>query len=252
MTAVGRSQLILPLRDRAHFLDQFFDQDDAGGLFIPGDLDVVVGEEIDLEIAFMQEQVRFRLRTTVLWKRGEVGRRAEPGIGLGFLPSEATTKGQLLRFARGEDVGHIERATRRFSLPLEVKLTVQQQGSRVVLTDDLSEGGCFLLLDPPLSIGTPVEVTFRSPGALFSWLTVPGRVAWRRTATGDPHRAGMGIEFLLVDPNRRRRLARLIELVRERVGREIQVAPPRNPSSVPSPSSSSSSPPHRSSMLPRK
>lgn len=249
MTSPGRSQLILPLRNRAQFVEQCFDQDDSGGLFVPGDLDVALGDEVDLEIAFVEEQVRFHIRAVVRWKRASAGRRALPGVGLGFLPSEATTKGQLLRFARGEDVDHVEREGRRYALHLEVKLGVEGAPSRVVSTDDMSEGGCFLLVDPPLPIGTNVEITLRAPGALFSWLTLKGRVAWRRSQ-GSAQRGGVGVEFRFADDRQRRRMAKLLVLLRERLGRELRVLPPKVSSTTSAPPGSTL--PQRSSMLPRK
>jgi Tfp pilus assembly protein PilZ len=261
--ASGRSQLILPLRNRAQFLEQSFDQDDSGGLFVPGDLDVELGDEVDLEIAFVEEQVRFHIRAVVRWKRASAGRRALPGVGLGFLPSEATTKGQLLRFARGDDVDHVEREARRYALHLEVKLAVDGAPARVVTTDDMSEGGCFLLVDPPLPLGTTVQITLRAPGALFSWLTLPGRVAWRRSQ-GHAQRSGIGVEFRFADERQRRRMAKLLVLLRERVGRELRVLPPRVPTSTAptmaapattapaTTAQATSATPLRSSMLPRK
>ncbi len=255
MVTTGRPQLLLPLRNRAQFLEQSFDQDATGGLFVPGDLDVSLGDEVDLEIAFVAEQVRFHIRAVVLWKRPASGRRAPQGVGLGFLASEATTKGQLLRFARGEDVDHVEREGRRYALHIEVKLGVDGTAPQVVRTDDMSEGGCFLLVDPPLPIGTVVHVTLRAPGALFSWLTLRGRVAWRRTQghERDGARNGVGVEFLFDDESQRRRMARLLVNVRERLGREVRVVPPRPTTTTPTSAPPTTSiPPHRSSMLPRK
>jgi len=258
MSAAGRPQLILPLRGGAQFAAQSFDQDDTGGLFVPGDLDVALGDEVDLEIAFVKEQVRFHIRAVVRWKRPSSGRYAEQGVGLGFLPSEATTKGQLLRFARGGDVEHVEREGRRYALHLEVKLTVEGALPRVVHTDDMSEGGCFLLVDPPLPIGTAVVVTLRAPGALFSWLTLKGRVAWRRTQgheTNGPGN-GVGVEFRFEDERQRRRMSKLLLHLRERLGRAVRVLPsrppPPRPTSPPAPAPASTAPPQRSSMLPRK
>ena len=43
-----RAQLLLPLRNRAAFLDAHFDKGDAGGLFVPGELDVELGDDVDV------------------------------------------------------------------------------------------------------------------------------------------------------------------------------------------------------------
>jgi Tfp pilus assembly protein PilZ len=245
LTTPARSQLLLPLRDRAQFAAQAFDHDTQGGLFVPGDVDVEEGEDVDLEIAFMREQVRFHIRAVVLWKRASAGRRAEAGVGLGFPESEAATRDRILAFARGSDVDHVEREARRYALHLEVKLTVDGE-ARVVSTDDMSEGGCFLLVEPPLPMGTAVRVTLRAPGALFSWLTLHGRVAWQRT---QPGRTGVGVAFLFDDGRERRRMEKLLVLLRERLGREVHVKPVRASSTS---THTPSMVPVRSSLLPRK
>ena len=218
---------------------------------MPGDVDVALGEEVDLEIAFVEEQVRFHIRAVVRWKRSAAGRRMLPGVGLGFLSSEHTTKNRLLSFVRGDDVDHVEREGRRYALHLEVKLAVPDAPSRVVTTDDMSAGGCFLLVDRVMAIGTFVELTLRAPGALFSWLTLKGRVAWRRS---HGERVGVGVEFLFAGEGQRRRMEKLLLVLRERLGREVHVQPVRlsAPTSPPSSSSNSPSSVSRSSMLPRK
>ncbi len=216
---------------------------------MPGEIDVALGEEVDLEIAFVEEQVRFHIRAIVRWKRPAAGRRMEPGVGLGFLSSEHTTKNRLLSFVRGEDVDHVEREGRRYALHLEVKLTLTDAPARVVSTDDLSVGGCFLLVDRALAIGTVVELTLRAPGAIFSWLTLKARVAWRRS---HGERVGVGVEFLFVDDAQRHRMEKLLAVLRERLGREVHVQPVRTGTAPPASSPPSTSPPGRSSMLPRK
>jgi hypothetical protein len=90
---------------------------------------------------------------------------------------------------------------------------------------------------------------------LFSWLTLRGRVAWRRTQghERDGARNGVGVEFLFDDESQRRRMARLLVNVRERLGREVRVVPPRPTTTTPTSAPPTTSiPPHRSSMLPRK
>ena len=235
-----RAQLMLPLRNRAAFLDAFFsksaaagDQSDqsGSGLFVPGELDVELGDEVDVELTFSEEQVRFHIRAVVKWKRSNVGRRAlPPGIGIEFLASEARTQAQIVRFAEGkESVSHIDRE-RRWALHVDVQVTgetVQLTGT----TDDLSEGGCFLSTDAPLEPGTKLSVKMRSPRALlFGWLTLQGFVAWRRE---QPGRNGVGIEFKFESERQKKKLKKIVEVWKERALRDVRIKVPRVTSTPP-------------------
>lgn len=241
---------MLPQRNRAAFLSQSFDSDADGGLFVPGDLDVDVGAEIELEIHFLEEDVRFRIRALVRWKR-VVGRRAAPpGVGLTFLASEHNARTQLVAFANGSTITHKERDGRR--LPGHVEARVDFVGAKpskpavVCHTDDVSHGGCFLLLTPPPAIGTQLKVRLKAPGALFSWLGVDAVVCWQREG-GD--RPGVGVQYRFANDRERRRAERLVALLRER-SRNLQVSVRR---STP-PTAAGSQPPASAhpSMLPRK
>lgn len=239
--------LLLPLRDRAAFRQQSFDQDDEGGLFIAGDIDVAVGETVELEIQFVAEQVRFRLRTLVRWKRAAGRRMAPPGVGLTFLPSEQTTRDQLLRFVDGEDVRQLERDTLRLPIVAEARLdipAIDNAAARqlVCQTDDISAGGCFLVVDPAPPIGTLVSVRLKGPGTLFSWLSLDAVVCWSRHGGSAD---GVGVRFILDGDRQRRRLDRLLTVLRNRVSRDVRLLATRpGTSSIPSPASTS--------MLPRK
>ncbi len=238
--------MFLPLRNRAVFRAQSF-ENNQGGLFVPGDLDVALGEEVVLEISFLEEQVRFRIRAAVKWKRASAGRRALPGVGLSFLPSEQATKDQLDAFVDGDHVDHVERDSRRYSLHLEIKVDGAGMGQSIRRTDDLSLGGCFLLWDDPPPIGTTLKLKLTAPKAFFSWITLPATVCWHRS--GD-ERSGCGVQFVFQSDRDRRRTDKLLAVLKERLVREVRVQAPR--SLVPSSPPTSTSKPPTPSMLPRK
>lgn len=234
-----RAQLLLPLRNRAAFLDLYFSRatpsslpevcagsapdgvGDLGGLFIPGALDVDVGDAVDVELQFTEEHVRFHIRARVKWKRAESGRRAlPPGVGIAFLASEARTQAQILRFAEGKESVHHVARDRRWSLGVEVRLVDAQQGETNGVTDDISEGGCFVLTGAPLAVGARVELKLKAPGTLFGWLTLPGYVAWRRQ---EPGRDGVGVEFEFDSARKREKVKRIVHLLKERSVRDVRV-----------------------------
>ncbi len=224
-----RAQLLLPLRNRAAFLDAHFDRGD-GGLFVPGEVDVELGDDVDVELHFTEEQVRFHIRARVKWKRSQAGRRSiPPGVGIEFLPSEQRTAAQILRFAEGkESVAHRER-DRRYTLHVDVRMDHRGQELTGV-TDDISEGGCFVITDVNLEVGTEVELRLRAPGSLFGWLTLPAFVTWRRQQSG---RDGMGLEFRFTTDRQRAKVKRIVHVLKERMLRDVRVKVPRLPSTPP-------------------
>lgn len=234
-SVVGRAQLLLPLRNRAAFLDAYFSkaQSDTGGLFVPGEIDVELGEEVDVELHFIEEHVRFHIRAHVKWKRTQAGRRAlPPGVGIEFLPTELSIQERVLRFAEGkETVSHVQR-DRRFSLQVDVR--IQHRGQELTgVTDDISEGGCFVLTDVNLDVGTTVELRLRSAGSLFGWLTLPGHVTWRRHSAADVGRSGMGVEFRFASDRQRAKVKKIVHVLKERMLRDVRVKVPRMPSMPP-------------------
>lgn len=234
---------MLPLRNRAAFRQQSFDQDADGGLFIPGDADVDLGEIVELEIHFLEEEVRFRIRAMVRWKRASGRRMAPPGIGLTFLPSEQAARDQLLAFADGKEVRHLERDARRLPIVAEARLGFGGD-TRTCQTDDISSGGCFLVLSNPPPIDSVIKLQLKGPQALFSWLSLDGVVCWVRNGG---EQAGVGVRFIVDGERQQRRIDKLLTVLRERVAREVRLAPTR-----PTSSTLPQSTPPTASMLPRK
>ncbi len=224
MTPQSRPQLLLPIASRATFLEHSFDKGDAGGLFVPGEVNVALGEVVDLELHFVEDQVRFHIRGLVKWKRENAGRRAlPPGIGIEFLPSEQATREHLRRFALGEHSVHHVQRDRRYSLHVDVKLRHNDQ-MLTGITDDISEGGCFFITNVPLVVGEMLQMRLRAPGSLFGWITLTAAVAWRRT---DPARRGIGLQFEFQNDRERRRMAKIVALHKARMVRELQIRTPR-------------------------
>jgi Tfp pilus assembly protein PilZ len=214
------AQLMLPVLNRAAFLEKMFDStsNDRGGIFVAGDLDVKLGEEVELELHFMEEAVRFRLRAQVLWKRPTSGRHGlEGGTGLGFATASKKTKERLLAFVDGMDIYHRPRDNRRYPVHVDVRLDT---GGGVInaITEDLSEGGCFVLMAEPPPLGTRVAIKFRAENSLFGWLTIQGVVSWQRF---EAMRTGAGFEFRFDSDSKRKKMEKLLMVMRERALRVI-------------------------------
>ncbi len=228
--------LLLPYRNRGAFLEQYFDRGALGGLFVPGQVDVGIGDLVCVEVSFAEEQVRFHIRGQVRWKRTSERRSLLPGVGIEFLETEQKTHDVLLAFAKGSDVHHKERSARRYGVQADVR--VKSDGrTRTAVTDDLSEGGAFLVLDEPIAIGSALELKLKAKGALMG-VAVDALVLWRRD---DADKKGVGVEFVFLEEDRRReKVARLIRVLKERLVRELRVKAPRVSSTPPTPSGDAS------------
>jgi hypothetical protein len=118
----------------------------------------------------------------------------------------------------------------------------------VCKTDDISDGGCFLLVREHPAIGTRLHLKLKGNGAIFSWVSCEAVVCWHRRG-GD--REGFGVRFVLDNERERRRIEKLVGVVRERVAREIRPHSPRTPRPT-STAPTASTKPTTTSMLPRK
>ena len=191
---------------------------------MPGDLDADIGEEVDLEITFEEEHVHFHVRGQVRWRRQGGGRRALlPGVGIEFMPFEQATQEQMLAFAHGTcSPPHQDREARRYGMHVEVR-TISDGVVAKHTTDDLGEGGCFVLMETPLDVGAELELKLKAPGALFGWITIAGIVVRKRQ---DPGMTGVGVEFVFESERKRERVKKIVHVLRERMIRELRVKMP--------------------------
>ena len=109
---------------------------------------------------------------------------------------------------------HPDRPRRYLRRPLAVEFRVRDAddllaGEIKFDAVDISEGGAFLQADYLLERGAVIEVSFSLPG-MAAALTVRARVAWvtdREEVRGE---AGMGLEFVELEPNERRAIANFV------------------------------------------
>lgn len=212
----ARPQVIVPVTNREEFLARYFEKGDLGGLFVPGSIDVGLGEEVDLEISFLEEHVRFRIRGTVKWRRPvSTAKVLPPGLGIEFLSEDDAARELLLAYATGRDVALVERDGRRFGCHIKIKRK-GDAGTVAEQTDDISEGGAFILTEQDVSVGTRFKLKLQPPGALFG-INVDAVVAWKRE-TG---RKGIGVEFIFDSPRKREQVSRLVANLKEKILQEI-------------------------------
>jgi uncharacterized protein (TIGR02266 family) len=108
-----------------------------------------------------------------------------------------------------DDRGRPMRRTLRVPTHLKVRFT---RGSTIDITStqEISEGGLFLITRRPLAPGTPLhlEIETGEPGASIE---VEGTVAWVRSAEDENGPAGMGIRFDYPDEEKQAAIGILVE-----------------------------------------
>jgi Tfp pilus assembly protein PilZ len=203
-----RQTVLLPLRDRATFLDHYFKQSGIGGVFVPGYLKLTSAEEVDLEIAFAREQVTMHARGIIRWKRLTDKKILPAGIGVEFLDSERRTRDLLIDFARGRSVKLARRRSRRYPAMLEIEYS-HNSVFLTDVTDDLSRDGASIITNHVVEVGEIVQMKLK-PTDEFPTIAVKGEVRWQQSEG----RKGFGVRFIFEEPGTEERLRELIEQIK--------------------------------------
>jgi uncharacterized protein (TIGR02266 family) len=202
--------VLLPLSTRRSFMDHFFDGQQGSGVFVPGHTSRAVGSEVDLEIAFADEQMVFHSRGVVRSKR-LVGRRDLPaGVNIEFLASEQNTRDVILAFAKGTPSPLVRRASRRLPIVLPVDLACEA-GKSSASTEDISRDGAFIATEVRPKLGSLVELRLRPPGVKA--IRVRAEVRWLR-GQGRP---GMGVRFVFASDETQRLIAAFLDQVKQQL-----------------------------------
>jgi uncharacterized protein (TIGR02266 family) len=196
-------------------LAAFFHHGNTSGLFVAGNTHVEVGAEVQIEVALEARTIPFRGR--VNWKRLSDRPGLPAGLGVGFLPSERSTRDLLLHLAQGREVKLVHRRSER--RPIEIAIEYRTGSSFLAdVTDDLSSDGAFIATDQDLSVGTELELRLRVPGRFFA-LKLRGRVRWVQK----DGRLGLGVQFLFDSARAREKLTRAIAAIEARVARDLAI-----------------------------
>jgi uncharacterized protein (TIGR02266 family) len=96
--------------------------------------------------------------------------------------------------------------------PIEVRVTVRRQHEKSArkvdaVTTNLSFGGAFVAVDPPIPAGARIRVAIAS-ATTWEPLELDGTVRWVRDASTQ-HRAGIGVMFEPLSPEQALALYRL-------------------------------------------
>ncbi len=86
---------------------------------------------------------------------------------------------------------------------------IAQEHVSLSSTVDLSKGGIFISTPEPLGSGSEVNLSIQIPG--HGEIEVKGVVKWVRSDESESEKAGMGIEFVNVSSDLRKKLEDLVK-----------------------------------------
>lgn len=202
----------LKLQNGANFLTYYFHEGHLGGILIPGRTDLNLGQELNLELYFLEENRVFHIRAVVRWRRMKDQAGLPAGAGVEFAATERKARDVLLEFANGRNIVIQRRRSDRLPALLEVDYAADSVFLADV-TDNLSHGGAFLLTKDPPPVGSIVKLRLRPPG-YRSGITMNAEVIWSRTEG----RSGVGVRFVFPWYKSARKLNKLIERIRVQIG----------------------------------
>lgn len=214
----------------------------ATGLFVSGPRTFAPGEILDLAIRLPGADWTGAARARVM-RSVEANRRRPAGLGLGLLWADAPTERWVEEFVVAafgeapaappavEPSGGIRDDVRRAFPRSEVEVPTVLESEEFEASGwmrDVSEGGAFveaprvfgpgrrikatLWLPEPASDGATLVSAGVTPGWTLKPMRVEAVVAHdvRPSSIGRPHRGGMGIRFVRLDDEARRRIAALV------------------------------------------
>jgi uncharacterized protein (TIGR02266 family) len=185
-----------------------------GGLFLATDQRLPIGTEVELEFS-LPDGPPISVRGEVRWHRAHA-EAARNGMGLRFLQPAPADRRRIAAYVEGERLrlgdqlvlqpvgGEDRRAHRR--IPIETEVSFGSETTFYTgFTRDLGSGGLFVAADPPLPIGTGVDLRFSLPDEGPA-IAVRAEVRWLRVQDAGDAQPGMGLRFLDLAPEDLRRI----------------------------------------------
>jgi hypothetical protein len=205
-----RPTVLLAVTNRQAFLQAYYDRNGAAGVWVPGASPHDLGTQVDVEIAFAEEQLVLHTRGVVRAKRPADRGSLRAGIGIEFLAEEHDTRDLILAFANGNRE-LVRRKSRRLPVVMEIEVDLPR-GQRIETTENISRDGALLTFSNPPEVGTVVPLVLR-PKGFGAPIPIRGEVRWRRTHA----RPAIGVRFIFDDPAKIRDIAALVDVFRARL-----------------------------------
>ncbi len=205
--------------DRDRYLVDYLEDFATGGLFVPGDDPLELGEPVLLELVFPEIPEGVFVSGRTIWRRlATRWKSALPcGVGVQFDPTERPKRDFLLDFARGS-LASMRKRTRRIPIRLRVDYAaVDRPIAHQAETRDIGRGGLFLHTGALARYGSSLQMTLFPPNPL-SPAQAMGRVAWIGHMQGI---TGMGIQFLFRSRDSRIEIDRMVSGLEDQLSRGV-------------------------------
>jgi hypothetical protein len=205
-----RPTVLLAVTNRRSFMQHYYDRDGTCGIWVTGNTSLDLGAQVDIEIAFAEEQLVLHSRGVVRAKRVADRSNLRAGVGIEFLPSELKTRDLIVSFTNGQ-ADLVRRKSRRLPVVMAVELTLPT-GQRTEFTENISREGALVCIADPPGPGTRLTLTLK-PQGLDRTFSLAAEVRWRRLND----RPAMGVRFIFDDPTKQRELTVLLDVLRARL-----------------------------------
>lgn len=167
-----------------------------------------------MEVRFPGLGAKTVLRGRVAWRRrGRHRSKLRAGVGIEFLPVEATKRDFLLRIARGERERDALPKRRHRRVPAEMRVTWRLKEEPHLATgtlDNIGLGGALLRTAVSAPVGRDIIVSLSPPGAVRA-VEVEGKIAW--CVSVDAGGVCIGVQFRARDVGGVRRLKEVVRRV---------------------------------------
>lgn len=198
--------------------DDFFWRGPAGVLFVRTGRRFELGTQLTVVLELPSRDKIFRLKGRVVASRRASRDPVLPaGVEIEFGSMQRHALQLVLDAAEGKQIEFSERKSRR--IPYSVQVVYETDAGFVKeFTEDISEGGTFIMTQQQLPVGTMIECRLKPPGYLMG-VKLKGRVAW---VSKEGQSAGMGIEFLFSSERQRKRIKDLCSKLAHEITTAIQ------------------------------
>ncbi len=203
-----RPTVLLAVTNRQAFLQVYYDNAGASGVWITGASSYDLGTQVDLEIAFAEEQIVLHTRGVVRAKRPDRG-ALRAGVSIDFLPGEAKTRELILEFARGR-TDLVRRQSRRLPVVMDVDVVTHGR-RRLECTEDFSREGALVTHRDPPEPGSVLTIVLKPQG--HEPIELEAEVRWRRRH----ERPAIGVRFLFDDLTVAKKVNELFDVFRGRL-----------------------------------
>ncbi|MBN1960781.1 MAG: PilZ domain-containing protein [Deltaproteobacteria bacterium] len=208
-----RPTVLLAIPNRSAFLHAYYERDASAGVWVPGNNDFNLGTQVDIEIAFAEEQLVLHSRGVVRSKRLHDHANLRAGIGVEFLASENKTRELILAFAKGEKE-LARRKSRRLPIVIDVEVTLLKGNKHNCTTENICREGVLVANIGPLPIDSVVKLALKPPG-YKNPLFIDAKVRWNR----DDDKPAVGFNFLFTTPSSISEIGELLGLLRSRLAK---------------------------------